>query len=536
MASRWLAHDERFARGADRLLLALAAVASLAGFALLLGYEYGRDQGIYATVAGAIVRGGAPYLDAWDFKPPAIFVVYAAARAVFGPGMTPVRGLEIAAYLSLLPAFALLSRRWLGDARPGALAAALAVFAQVQLEYWDTAQPESFGGVAVAWALVLAVRAEAGPRLWACAGAGLLYALAGLFKPQLGAGLAVSAWFVCTAARRAGRSPWPALLACSAGAAAGLLACAAWLGFAGAGPAVVETFGVFLPAYHALRFQLARLPVFLLRAALDAGLGYTAFIPVGLLLLAVLPPLGAGERRGAAHVGGVLALQLLGVALQGRFYPYHFAASLTLLALLAGFGLWKGWLRVRGVPLAALAALAALALLGWRAPSIPSYGGAGFWDRVQLRAQLALGQAGPRTRNRLHTAGDVHYGANRRMAAWLAEVTPPGAPIYVWGFEPMLYELADRRPASRWIYNVPQRLDWAYRERARDELMRDLAREPAAAIVVVANDVWTGVTGSRRDSVAELEGFPALRRLLAAGYRRVWQIEDLTAYLPVSRP
>ena len=38
-------------------------------------------------------------------------------------------------------------------------------------------------------------------------------------------------------------------------------------------------------------------------------------------------------------VVGVLALQLLGVAYQGRFYPYHFGASLTLLALPAGWGL-----------------------------------------------------------------------------------------------------------------------------------------------------------------------------------------------------
>ena len=79
MASRWLAQDERVSSVADRGLLALAALASLAGLALLAGYEYGRDQGIYAPVAGAIARGGAPSLDAWDFKPPAIFAVYAAA-------------------------------------------------------------------------------------------------------------------------------------------------------------------------------------------------------------------------------------------------------------------------------------------------------------------------------------------------------------------------------------------------------------------------------------------------------------------------
>ena len=86
--------DERFGRSADRALLTGLAVLALAGLALLLGYGYGRDQGIYAAVAGALARGGAPYVDAWDFKPPASFVVYAAARTLLGPGIEAVRGVE----------------------------------------------------------------------------------------------------------------------------------------------------------------------------------------------------------------------------------------------------------------------------------------------------------------------------------------------------------------------------------------------------------------------------------------------------------
>ncbi|MBW2267353.1 MAG: hypothetical protein JRH16_02160 [Deltaproteobacteria bacterium] len=521
--------------GADRLLFVLLGVAACAGCVLLFGYEYGRDQGIYATVAAAMARGGAPYLDAWDFKPPGIFVVYAAARGVFGPGMGAVRLLEMAVYASQLPAFMSLSRHWLGDPRPGVLAAFVAFYAQLQLEYWDTAQPESFAGAAVVWALVCAVRAEdaasAAVRLRACLAAGLLYAAAGLFKPHLGVGLAVSAWVICSAARRRGASPWAPLLACSAGAVLGLLACAAWLMAAGAGPATLETFAVFLPAYHALRFELARLPTFAVRAFFDAAFGYTALLPAGLLALALLPPLSTRERRSLGHLGGVLVLQLLGVAYQGRFYPYHFAASLTLLALPAGWGLWKVWLRARPAPLGVAAGLLALALLAWPAPEIPSYGAAGFWQRVGLRGRMLAGAVDPRAVNLLHTAGDVHYGANRRVADWLATRTDPDAPIYVWGFEPMLYEMAGRRPASRWIYNVPQRLEWSHRERARAELMQDLEGQPPAAVVLLRNDVRAGVTGSLRDSATELGSFGELSAWLADGYEKAFSIEDLEVYL-----
>ena len=317
---------------ADRILFVALGLAAAAFAVLFAGFGYGRDQGIYATVAGAIARGGAPYLDAWDFKPPAIFLVYAFAR-LFGPGMLAVRLVELAAYASLLPAFMQLSRHWVGTRGPGALAAFVAFYAQFQLEYWDTGQPESFAGVATAWALVFAVRAESGDsgraRLRAALATGVAFAVAGLLKPHLGTGLAVSAAFLVAAARRDGRSPWAPLLACSAGAAAVLLAFALWLVAAGAGPATWDTFAVFLPAYHELRFEWARLPRFLLRSVWDLVSGYTFYLPAGLLALAVLPPLGPRERRALLHVGGVLALQLVGVAYQGRFYPYHFGASLT---------------------------------------------------------------------------------------------------------------------------------------------------------------------------------------------------------------
>src|SRR5882724_9164740 len=67
-------------------LLAAAGLFTLWLFVQISMFKYGRDQGIYATVAATMLRGGMPYRDAWDFKPPGIYVIYALARAVFGPG------------------------------------------------------------------------------------------------------------------------------------------------------------------------------------------------------------------------------------------------------------------------------------------------------------------------------------------------------------------------------------------------------------------------------------------------------------------
>ena len=39
----------------------------------------GADQDLYAYVGQAITRGGLPYVDAWDQKPPAIHYTYACS-------------------------------------------------------------------------------------------------------------------------------------------------------------------------------------------------------------------------------------------------------------------------------------------------------------------------------------------------------------------------------------------------------------------------------------------------------------------------
>src|SRR5438552_3773650 len=64
--------------GPGALLAALAL--ALAATALLpeLWFPLARDQGVFACVAGRILRGALPYRDAWDIKPPPIYLTYAA--------------------------------------------------------------------------------------------------------------------------------------------------------------------------------------------------------------------------------------------------------------------------------------------------------------------------------------------------------------------------------------------------------------------------------------------------------------------------
>ena len=117
--------------------------------------------------------------------------------------------MALLALASLVWAFARLSRRFFGDARIGVFGGTLAVLVHAQLEFWHTAQPESFGGVLTAWAILLATpeadgadRRARAQQLGAFGLAGALYAFAGLLKPPLAGGALVSAAFHVASVRR----------------------------------------------------------------------------------------------------------------------------------------------------------------------------------------------------------------------------------------------------------------------------------------------------------------------------------------------
>ncbi|HEU4533547.1 MAG TPA: hypothetical protein VFS00_05490, partial [Polyangiaceae bacterium] len=538
-------------RGAPERWLGGACLVLIAYFLVhLAAFHYGRDQGIYAVVGEGMTRGLAPYKDRWDFKPPGIFLLYACARGLFGGSVHAVRALETMGWVSLVGAFWLLAKRYVGAGWPGLLGGLLAVLTHVQLEFWHTGQPESFGAVALAWALVAAgaefdLEAPGGRRKqWAAwAASGALYACASLLKPPLGGGFLVSLGFALRAGRRRGarsrgaragvaRAWLETTAAFAIGAAAPVALTVAYFAAKGALGHLYDTLFVFTPNYTKLGFRAEWLLGFIFLACEQWVFSFSAFNVLGLALLLGLPSLGPRGREGAWHVVGVVAFQLVGVGLQAKFFPYHYGAALPFAGLLAGWGYAKLWraARARG-PLAAAATFALVPLL-YDARTATRDLEDGFWDRCRLRLQALLTTpAGAQPLDdHLHSVADVNAGANRQVAEWLRAHTPEGSSVYIWGFEPAIYDLAGRRPASRYIYNVPQRVAWG-REAARRELLAELERERPAAFVVERNDVFPFVTGDRLDSAAALQTFDALRASVEREYELAVTIEDFDVYL-----
>jgi hypothetical protein len=549
-----LAPAPPFATRSQVLTAALLAAAGLFVvwlFSQILMFRYGRDQGIYATVAAAMLRGGMPYRDAWDFKPPGIYVIYALSRAVLGPGQWAIRSFEVIGLAGLVCGFIVLSRRFFASAAVGLIGGALAVLVHAELEFWHTAQPESFGGMLTVFALVLATfePADEDPRrraklfgAWAAAGA--LYGGAFLLKPPLGGGALVSAAF---AAVRIYRRPFDEsrdgrttttvaelampFFAMAAGSAAIIAAFVAWFLARGAFSDLVQTMFVFTPEYTKLSWEDATWPGMLYLSLEEWLFFFSSGNAAGILAAVILGPLAAREREGILHVLLVIAVQLVGVTMQGKFFPYHYGASLLLGSLVAGLGVFKLWEHALAKGWLGVLAFAALLPFVLFARSATRDTETDFLDRAWVRQRaLFSDQSMDELNGKLYSVADVSYGADQSVAAYLHDHLTPKELVYIWGFEPMIYDISERVPASRYIYNVPQRVAW-YRDRARSELMADLARHPPRAVVVEHRDVFPAVTGETIDSADSLRSFPALSTWLADHYEFATAIEDFDIYL-----
>lgn len=504
--------------------------------AQILLFSFGRDQGIYATVADGILRGQMPYRDVWDFKPPGIFLVYALAQALFGKTMLAPRLLEVAGLIGMIVGFMRLSETFFGVKRVGLVGGAVAALIHAQLEFWHSGQPETFGGFLTVWALVLTTsEGKRSRKLLRWAAIGALFGCAFLLKPPLGGGaLACAAYLARDAWNQDGK--WQAVVLpfvmLALGSLVPIAACGLWFKARGAWDALYWTLFEFTPGYTKLGWNNRSAPEMFYWGLEELFFRFSALAALGFIAAIVIVPMHENERRGSFLILGVLAIHLAGIAMQGKFFQYHYAASLPLLALLGGLGLYKLWRRTLAA--GASGVLAFVAFVGVAISMRIAVRDLGsFWDRATLRTGYLLRMGPIHSRElldkELYRVADYNLDASRQVALEVQRRTPPGSKVFIWGFEPGVYWMADRAASTRYIYDVPQRVSWG-RERARKELIAELSANPPALFVTQRGDRFSWVTGDEYDSAEALLHFPELQRIVDADFRLVTTIEDFDVY------
>jgi hypothetical protein len=511
-------------------------VVAFSSLSILL-FSFGRDQGIYGVVADTMLRGGMPYRDAWDFKPPGVFIIYAFAQGLFGKSMLAIRLLEVIGLVSTVFGLQRLGQVFFDRPKAGLVAGAVAALVHAELEFWHTAQPETFGGFLTVAALVVVTSEPAVRRRWLVPfGVGVLFGCCALLKPPLGGGILVCGAYVLTR-EQARSAKLPQLLRSGlllgSGFAVPIALVLGWIAARGAWPAFWWTFHDFLPGYTKLNWSDAHAPSMLYYALEEAFFKFSALSAFGVIAAITMTPLHAREREGIFLVLGIIAIHLTGITMQGKFFPYHYAATLLLISFISGLGLYKLFRRCLVAGPGSLLALASFVIVAISmrdaARDLPQ----GFWARTQMRLSFLLRQAPFQSRadldRELSYVADYNLDADRQVALDIRSRTSSTDSIFIWGFEPSTYFLAERPLASRWTYSVPQRTPWQ-RGYSRRELLKDLSLNRPKVIVVERRDVFPSVTGSPLDSKDELPNFPELKSLIDNQYRKVREIEDFEIY------
>ena len=255
------------------------------------------------------------------------------------------------------------------------------------------------------------------------------------------------------------------------GSAMILLICALWFVVRGAAHDLYETLFVFTPHYTKLGWEDATVPGMFYLAVEEWFVDLSSANAVGVLAAFMLRSHRDTRARGHACIScSVVAIQLAGVTMQGKFFPYHYGASLLLGAS------WRG-----SAPTSCGSARSPRA--GSASPLSRPWCPSSFFARSATRNTqtdfldrcVARQRAAPRPlrtrRATSSTASSTRWPTSptaptAASPSSCATRLAPDETAFIWGFEPMIYDMAERRPATRFIYDVPQRVAW-FRDEAR---------------------------------------------------------------------
>jgi len=493
----------------------------------------GRDQGLFMTQAWQWLGGSELYSEIWEHKPGGIVALYGLAIEFGGLRPASIQYLHgLAGAWTALVLFFLARRAGL-FAVPATLAGIFyLVFFGGPLfgGFWATAQVEIFVDSLVALALLLLVPGRRPLSTGRSLALGLVLGVTVFGLKYSCVPLLVLA-FLAGAPRTPGsaspRSSFAAILG----------------GFAAVG---VLTLLVFAATHRLADFWQATVEFNWAHRGVPAPAAQTALVSrlfpffgalwvlYGLAGWAIVHRAVWGRRSEVRERLVLCGVALFGAALaqvffQGKFWVYHYHVVLLPLALLAACGV-QALAETLGSELHRRRATWGLGLISLGLVGI-SYG-------PVLDAYVRQHRVFERWQNQLSDVSwhetyvwggtDYDYAETAAAARQLGLSTSPGDRVFVWGFEPSLYWLAQRAPSSRFLYDYPlSRRFGAIATRYESQLLQDLQLHPPAVVVVVARDPNDL---ELQASDRQLEEHPRLEEWMARGYRARWRTGDFTGY------
>jgi hypothetical protein len=446
------------------VLVALAVVYALPS----LWYPFGRDQAAHAYVGWGWLRGAIPFRDAVDQKPPGIYLLYTLGAALFGPRQVGIRVLDLAGILGAGWLAARVARNG-GRAIPGTVGATILLatgFYYTCFDYWNSAQVETWQGIAALAGLfaILRIRRPGTGALVAGALAGIAVLFkftAGVFGLGLVVDAGLRAWNEGGTTPQRHRRTWERAGLVTLGGGAVLAAAGAYFAIQGALAPALDMLVRYNLAYGGWHAD----PAAARSSSLDFWLrncGPWVLLLAGGWIGAII----SSSRRRDGRLGritwptlGFISLGVLAVAVQGKFFSYHWGLLVPFLVLGGAHGLRT--LAERRPAAASLAAVGALAiglLLApeWicnraaRAPAPVTY------REVTARTwRYALGKMPRADFLPMFDGGyGYRYADQEALGQLIRERAQPGDQLLVRGFEPTLYAVSGLRAPTRFFIEL----------------------------------------------------------------------------------
>ena len=499
-----------------------AAVLALGLILLLptLTYRMGVDQGVFAYLGNGILHGRWPYLDAWESDYPGMMFLQALEISVFGKSIVMFRVFDLAVQLLAL-FFVLRLAVWAGNRAGGVLAVGLYALTYQSYGPWNTAQREGFAMPLVLWGYWLYATRDRRPAGRTAFGIGLGLGLAVVIKPTL---LALALFYLpLLPTLRVSR---PRVIGL-----AGLGLLLPTLGFI----ALYAGLGGLTEMYEATVSYQA---IYTARLRGDAPLvaqwiGNVLRVGWQTLALAVafLPLLFLVKERRARRLMLYLGYlgAIIGVVVQGTFAGYHYLPGLAIGAVMigSGFAAAVAWLAGRAPRVARYDLAAALILVFAAAPT--------YLHAARIRQLASLQFLRPPAPSEFRNGTVFDFTESYDVARYIREHSAPEDRILVWGYEPLVYYLADRSAASRFHITHPlvmRRPDGeltAMQQQWRHEFLDSVAAVKPLFVAVVRQDDWWWAPGERT-SEQLLDDFPEWKRYLESHYRRETTIGRFVVY------
>ncbi len=468
------ARDLRRAWAVGVVALVLLATAALR--LRLIDIPLDRDEGEYAYFGQLLLQGVPPYAEAYNFKMPGIYVIYAAILAAFGQTPAAIHlGLIVVNALGTALLFLLALK--LFDRLVACVAAA--VFAVLTLSprlLFTAAYAEHFVlPLVLAGALVLLYAIER-PQTWALSLAGALLGAAFVVKQSGGAFclFAIACVLVET------RGPWRQRLGRALLVVGGALLPFAIVCLIMVSLGRFENFWFWTFTYareYATATSVARGAVNLATALhwiLPTSYLLAALSAVGVLALVVDPTLRARRRV----VGAFLGASLLAASGGLYFRNQYFILLLPALAILAGLAVGSVARRTASARPRLLRTAIPLALA-----VVPVL------HLVYLERGI-LFQGSPRAVAR------ALYGLNPFpeslvVAQYIHDRTTPDDRIAVVASEPEIYFYAQRRAATGYIYTYALMEPQPYASAMQRQMMHEIESfDPRFLVFVAASASW----------------------------------------------